>query len=72
MNPPYGERLGNESDLARLYEQIGEVLKSRFSGWQAFIFAGNLTLARHIGLEATDKFRLNNGPLECRLLKFAL
>lgn len=71
-NPPYGERLGEESALETLYEQIGKVLQSRFVGWQAFIFAGNLPLARRIGLEATEKHRLNNGPLECRLLKFVL
>ena len=34
--------------------------------------AGNLTLARHISLIATEKTRLNNGPLECRLLKFEI
>lgn len=71
-NPPYGERLGEESALKELYKQIGEVLKSRFGGWQAYVFAGNLPLARNIELEATEKFRLNNGPLECRLLKFEL
>lgn len=69
-NPPYGARLGEEPELAKLYEQIGETLKARFRGWQAFIMAGNLSLARHIGLTATEKTKLNNGPLDCRLLKF--
>ncbi|HLJ11296.1 MAG TPA: hypothetical protein VKU82_08905, partial [Planctomycetaceae bacterium] len=71
MNPPYGTRMGDEAELETLYKQIGEVLKSRFAGWQAFILAGNLALARRIDLTATQKFRLNNGPLECRLLKFS-
>ncbi len=69
-NPPYGARLGQEEELKGLYDEISEVLKARYSGWQVFIMAGNLNLARHITLTATQKVKLNNGPLECRLLKF--
>ena len=49
---------------------MSDVLKTRYVGWQVFIMAGNLNLARHITLTATQKIKLNNGPLECRLLKF--
>jgi putative N6-adenine-specific DNA methylase len=71
-NPPYGARLGEESELVSLYEAIGKILQERYADWQAFIMAGNLTLARHITLPATQKIKLNNGPLECRLLKFEI
>ena len=71
-NPPYGARIGEEAEIKALYEEMSEVLKSRYAGWQVFILAGNLTLARHISLIATEKTRLNNGPLECRLLKFEI
>jgi putative N6-adenine-specific DNA methylase len=70
FNPPYGERLGQDAELQPLYEKIGPLLTKRFAGWKTFILAGNLALARHITLPATDKIKLNNGPLECRLLKF--
>lgn len=69
-NPPYGARLGEEQELQALYQKIGEILATRFAGWQVFVMAGNLSLARHITLPATQKFKLNNGPLDCRLLKF--
>lgn len=72
VNPPYGERMGEEEELEALYERLGEVWQERFGGWTAFVFAGNLSLARHIGLNATQKHKLNNGPLECRLLKFPI
>jgi putative N6-adenine-specific DNA methylase len=70
-NPPYGERLGEESELIGLYQKLGEVLSRRFPGWTAWILAGNLSLARHIGLSATEKIKLFNGPIPCRLLKFS-
>ncbi len=71
-NPPYGARLGEEAEIQALYEEMTEVLKTRYAGWQVFVMAGNLNLARHIGLPATQKIKLNNGPLDCRLLKFEI
>jgi 23S rRNA (guanine2445-N2)-methyltransferase / 23S rRNA (guanine2069-N7)-methyltransferase len=69
-NPPYGERLGQERELARLYLQLGQVLKERFGGWQAALFAGNAEL--RIPLRPRRSYTLYNGPLRCRLLLFRL
>lgn len=71
-NPPYGERLGDEAELTALYLRLGELLSQRFGGWSAWVLAGNLALARHIGLSATEKIKLFNGPIPCRLLKFEI
>ena len=72
VNPPYGARLGEEQELQTLYHQLGEAWKQRFSGWTGFVFAGNLKPARHLDLHAVEKFKLYNGALECRLLKFEI
>lgn len=72
VNPPYGERLGKDDALAELYRHVGQVWTERFAGWTAFFFAGNLGLTREIGLEATARYKLYNGPIDCRLLKFPL
>ena len=32
MNPPYGERLQEQADLAALYRSIGDTLKQRWTG----------------------------------------
>lgn len=72
MNPPYGERVGEEKNLEQLYEEIGNVLKHRFKGWKCFILTGNLDLAKRIGLRPSKKYVLFNGPIECRLLSYEL
>lgn len=72
VNPPYGERLGKDAALSELYHTIGKVWTERFTGWTAFFFAGNLGLTRDLGLEATARYKLYNGPIDCRLLKFPL
>jgi 23S rRNA G2445 N2-methylase RlmL len=58
--------------LAALYREMGEVWKRQFPGWQAWFFSGNLKLSRSIELRATEKIKLFNGPLECRLLHFEI
>jgi putative N6-adenine-specific DNA methylase len=69
-NPPYGERIGEEKDLKGLYRTIGEVLRERCAGWQAWVFTGNVRLARHIDLSAQQEITLYNGKIPCRFLEF--
>lgn len=72
VNPPYGERLGDREDLAGLYRALGDTLKQRFTGHTAWVLAGDLELAKRIGLRAEQRIELHNGPIECRLLRFDL
>ena len=72
LNPPYGERIGEEADMAALYQTIGDTLKTSFQGYDAYIFTGNLAAAKRVGLKASRRVPLYNGPIECRLLKYEL
>jgi len=71
-NPPYGERLQQGSSLERLYENLGDVLKTRFSGWQAAVFTGNPELGKRMGLKTNKINAFYNGPLPCKLLQFSV
>lgn len=72
MNPPYGERLGERAQLAPLYTALGDLLKHHFAGWTAYVLSGAPTLAKSIGLRTSRRIALWNGPIECRLLRYAL
>jgi len=72
INPPYGKRLGDVEKLKDLYRQIGDVMKQRCRGWAGFVLTGNVELAKYIGLRASRRFVLFNGPIECRLLRYEL
>lgn len=72
FNPPYGKRLGEEEALKPLYKEIGDVLKQRCKGYTAYLFTGNLELAKFVGLKASRRIVLYNGPIECRLLKYEM
>ena len=71
MNPPYGERL-RETDIIEFYQMIGDTLKGRYDGYDAFILTGNLDAAKRLGLRTSRRIKLYNGPLECRLFKYEI
>jgi 23S rRNA (guanine2445-N2)-methyltransferase / 23S rRNA (guanine2069-N7)-methyltransferase len=72
VNPPYGERLGEVEELKPLYEAIGDTFKQKLKGWNGFVFTGSPDLAKVVGLKASRRYPLFNGPIECRLLRYEL
>ena len=71
-NPPYGERLGNTEETAQLYRTFGEVLKKQFTHWQAALIISDPELGFRLGIRSQKPITLFNGPLECKLLRFAI
>ena len=71
-NPPYGERIGEQDELAAFYPQLGTALKRHWAGWNCFFFTADLRLPRLVGLRPSRKTPLFNGPLECRLFEFRM
>ncbi len=71
VNPPYGERLGEEEDLEPLYGLLGDKLKE-YAGWQGAVFTGNPELGKKMGIRAKHYYALFNGPIACKLLLFDL
>jgi putative N6-adenine-specific DNA methylase len=71
MNPPYDERMKSK-DIVMLYTQIGDQLKQRFSGWNAWVISSNFEALKVISLKPAERHTLFNGSLECRVHKFDL
>ncbi|BDM64895.1 ribosomal RNA large subunit methyltransferase K/L [Shewanella sp. NFH-SH190041] len=64
-NPPYGERLGNMSELLQLYYQLGDKLKREFGGWKVAMLCSDIELMSAIKLKADKQMKMFNGALEC-------
>ncbi len=71
-NPPYGVRLADAERLAVFYPLLGDALKRQFSGWHAWLFTGDLRLAKLIRLKVERRIPLYNGAIECRLFGIPL
>ena len=71
-NPPYGVRIGEQEELTALYPRIGDALKRKFSGWNAYIFTGDPMLPKLMRLSTSRRTPLFNGALECRLFEYKM
>lgn len=72
LNPPYGERLGQDKNIMDLYANIGKALKFQFTGATAWIISGNEDALKCIGLKPSQKLHLLNGEIECLFNQYEL
>ena len=71
-NPPYGERLSEQEELAAFYPQLGSALKRKFAGWNCYLLTADLRMPKLMRLTPSKKTPLFNGAIECRLFEFKM
>lgn len=71
-NPPYGKRLGEESELPALYRDIGQAAKRSIPGGRLAVFTTNRKAARQIRLTQDRSRTLFNGSLEGLLYEYSV
>jgi putative N6-adenine-specific DNA methylase len=71
-NPPYGIRMKEPGNLDAFYRRLGDFLKQRCKGSEAYIYFGNREMIKRIGLKPSWKRPLRNGGLDGRLVKYTL
>ncbi len=72
LNPAYGKRIGEETELGPLYKRIGDFFKKKCPGYTGYIFTGNLPMAKKVGLRTSRKLIFYNADIECRLLEYKM
>jgi 23S rRNA (guanine2445-N2)-methyltransferase / 23S rRNA (guanine2069-N7)-methyltransferase len=72
VNPPYGERLGDEVQAQALYAQLGQRLRAQFAGWDAAILCPSPESVRALNLRSYRVHELLNGTIPVRLLRIDL
>ncbi|WP_079908588.1 class I SAM-dependent RNA methyltransferase [Paenibacillus sp. 32352] len=68
-NPPYGERLGDSSEVEKVLRQLGGVT-AHLPSWSTFILSPSKQLERYMGRPADKKRKLFNGRIECNLYQY--
>lgn len=68
-NPPYGERLGEISDVEKLYKQMGKVFKA-LDTWSYYILSSHPQFEAVFGKRADKKRKLYNGRIMCNYFQF--
>ena len=63
-NPPYGVRISDNNDLRDLYSRFGEILKTKFKGWNIGILCNDRRLMGNLNLgKAGTLLRFSNGGI---------
>lgn len=68
-NPPYGERLMSEREVAELYAEIGKTFEKLYP-WQVYVITSCENFERLYGRRADKVKRLYNGMIPCNLYQF--
>lgn len=71
-NPPYGERLSEQDELAAFYPPLGSALKRKFAGWNCYLLSADMRMPKLMRLMSSKKTPLYNGAIECRLFEFKM
>jgi len=66
-NPPYGVRVGEGRNLRNLYARLGQVLRTKCSGWRFAILGRRGPLLESIGLPFEEEISFRNGGLRVTL-----
>ncbi|MDO4582431.1 MAG: class I SAM-dependent RNA methyltransferase [Bacillota bacterium] len=68
-NPPYGERLLEREQAARLYAAFGKAM-ARMPDWRTHVLAAAPDFEHSFGRSAAKKRKLYNGPIQCCYYSF--
>ncbi|KAA3607889.1 MAG: RNA methyltransferase [Planctomycetota bacterium] len=67
-NLPYGQRVGEESELLPLMKAFGERLRQHCQGYHLALLCGSKRLQKALALPRPKQAALKNGALDCTLL----
>lgn len=68
-NPPYGERLSDQENVRKLYQQMGQVYQP-LTTWSKYILTSDLEFEQFYGQKASKRRKLYNGALRTDFFQY--
>lgn len=68
-NPPYGERLGEKGEVARIYKSFGKAY-AELHGWSCNVLTSHNAFEKNFGVHADKKRKIFNGNIQCYLYSY--
>src|SRR5690606_4044024 len=56
-NPPYGQRIGDQEAVQKMYQDLGNIMKNHPS-WSVYVLTALEAFEKHYGAKATKKRKL--------------
>ncbi len=68
-NPPYGERLGNQKEVEKLYQDMGRIFKT-LDTWSWYTLTAHENFERLFGQKASKRRKLYNGNIKVHYYQY--
>lgn len=68
-NPPYGERIGDNEEVIKLYQELSDSYK-KLDSWSAYIITGYEDVEKYMGRKADKNRKIYNGMLKTYYYQF--
>ena len=68
-NPPYGERIGDDSTLGRVYRELGDAYKA-LDSWSLYMITSFEDAEKCMGKKADKNRKLYNGMIKTKFLSY--
>ncbi|HSV95914.1 MAG TPA: class I SAM-dependent RNA methyltransferase [Spirochaetota bacterium] len=68
-NPPYGERIGEDDEVAALYRRMGRVFGA-LDSWSVFVLTAHPDFEKYYGRKADKNRKLYNAKIKCYLHQY--
>lgn len=68
-NPPYGQRIGEEKEVATVYQALGQIMKDHQT-WSVYVLTAFKNFEKTYGSKATKKRKLFNGFIETNYYQY--
>ncbi len=69
VNPPYGQRLEDDTQAQQIHRMLGDSMRHHFLGWTVAVITEH-PLVGCVGLKPHRRIPIRNGALDCRLAMF--
>lgn len=69
-NPPYGERLSEQKEVEKLYNEMGTTFRENFYNWHYYILSSQPDFETHFDDKSTKNRKLYNGGIKCWYYQF--
>ncbi|MCR5267524.1 MAG: class I SAM-dependent RNA methyltransferase [Lachnospiraceae bacterium] len=68
-NPPYGERIGEQAELPKLYTELADRFKA-LDSWSLYVITGYADVEKYIGRKADKNRKIYNGMMKTYYYQF--
>ena len=68
-NPPYGERLGQEEEVQKIYRDMGSVFR-KLDTWSVYVITAHPEFEKLYGKKAEKRRKLFNGRIPCQYYQY--